>query len=76
MNTPAQINPDYVNRYRPSQAEIDRRYSNVRKAMAAYPGAPTRSLSPSTSTSEPNLDSGAPSMRWTRVQLPEIRSYT
>ncbi len=27
---------DYVNRFRPSQAEIDRRYNNVRKAMAEH----------------------------------------
>ena len=24
---------EYINRYRPSQAEIDRRYSNIRAAM-------------------------------------------
>lgn len=27
---------DYINRFRPSQAEIDRRYDNVRKAMAEH----------------------------------------
>lgn len=34
MNIPANTDSiDYVNRFRPSQAEIDRRYTNVRKAM-------------------------------------------
>jgi Xaa-Pro dipeptidase len=37
MNTATQIDGvDYVNRFRPSQTEIDRRYDNVRAAMAAH----------------------------------------
>jgi hypothetical protein len=27
---------DYINRFRPSQAEIDRRYANARKAMTEH----------------------------------------
>jgi Xaa-Pro aminopeptidase len=34
MNTAA--NPDYVNRFRPSDAEVERRYNNVRAAMAEH----------------------------------------
>ena len=34
MNTAENI--DYVNRFRPSQEEIDRRYANVRAAMEAH----------------------------------------
>lgn len=34
MNSPQTI--DYVNRFRPSQTEIDRRYNNVRAAMAEH----------------------------------------
>jgi Xaa-Pro aminopeptidase len=37
MNTAQEINTrDYVNRFRPSQTEIDRRYSNVRAAMEQH----------------------------------------
>ncbi|MCB1709025.1 MAG: aminopeptidase P family protein [Halioglobus sp.] len=37
MNTAAKAGKvDYVNRFRPSQTEVDRRYSNVRKAMAEH----------------------------------------
>ena len=37
MNTAQQLDtPDYVNRFRPSQAEIDRRYRNVRAAMEQH----------------------------------------
>ena len=37
MNTAEQLDGvDYVNRFRPSQNEIDRRYSNVRAAMEAH----------------------------------------
>jgi Xaa-Pro aminopeptidase len=37
MSTARQEIPtDYVNRFRPSQAEIDRRYNNVRAAMAEH----------------------------------------
>lgn len=34
MNTA--VNPDYVNRFRPSDAEVERRYNNVRSAMAEH----------------------------------------
>jgi Xaa-Pro aminopeptidase len=37
MNTATQLDGvDYVNRFRPSQTEIDRRYNNVRAAMEAH----------------------------------------
>lgn len=37
MNTAEQLaTEDYVNRFRPSQVEIDRRYNNLRKAMADH----------------------------------------
>jgi Xaa-Pro dipeptidase len=37
MNTAEQLNDiDHVNRFRPSQAEIDRRYANVRAAMEQH----------------------------------------
>ena len=32
----AAASTEYINRFRPSQAEIDRRYANVRKAMAEH----------------------------------------
>ena len=37
MNTAQQAGtPEYTNRFRPSQAEIDRRYRNVRAAMEQH----------------------------------------
>ncbi|MCB1679264.1 MAG: aminopeptidase P family protein [Halioglobus sp.] len=36
MSTPQQANTDYVNRFRPSETEIQRRYDNVRNAMREH----------------------------------------
>ncbi len=36
MNTTTRADTDYVNRFRPSAAEVERRYHNTRAAMAAH----------------------------------------